>query len=291
MKQISEAFAARLAADDTTLCACWRFARADGAMFGATDHDAALVIEGVSYAPSAGIGSVTLESSSGLAPGRATASGALSLDFISEADLDAGRWDGARVDVWRVDWRATEHRIAVWSGKLSEVSRRGQAFMAELVSLKADLETSIGRVYARTCDADVGDARCSVDLEALGFRGDGVVVDVLAPGAFLATGLEGFDPGWFEAGALTWQSGANSGTSVRVLRHTGVEIELSETPRLAIESGDTFVVSAGCNKTFAMCGQKFANRINFRGFPHMPGVDAVLAGPASGRSNTGGRRE
>lgn len=291
MKQISDAFAARLVADDTTLCACWRFVRADGAVFGATDHDVELVLEGVSYIPSAGIGGVTFESSSGLAPGRATANGALSLDFISEDDLDAGLWDGARVDVWNVDWRATEHRIAVWSGRLSEVSRRGRAFTAELVSLKADLETSIGRVYARKCDADVGDARCGVGIEALGFRGDGVVVDVLAPGAFRAAGLEGFDPGWFEDGALAWQSGANSGMSVRVLRHTSVEIGLSETPRFAIEPGHTFRVSAGCNKTFAMCGQKFANRISFRGFPHMPGADAVLAGPASGRANTGGRRE
>lgn len=230
MKQISDAFAARLVADDTTLCACWRFVRADGAVFGATDHDVELVLEGVSYIPSAGIGGVTFESSSGLAPGRATANGALSLDFISEDDLDAGLWDGARVDVWNVDWRATEHRIAVWSGRLSEVSRRGRAFTAELVSLKADLETSIGRVYARKCDADVGDARCGVGIEALGFRGDGVVVDVLAPGAFRAAGLEGFDPGWFEDGALAWQSGANSGMSVRVLRHTSVEIGLSETP-------------------------------------------------------------
>ena len=291
MKQISEAFAARLAADDTTLCACWRFARTDGAVFGATDHDAELVLDGVSYLPSDGIGSVTFESSSGLAPGRATASGALSFDFISERDLDAGLWDGARVDVWRVDWRAPEHKIAVWSGQLSEVARRGQAFTAELVSLKADLEKSIGRVYARTCDADVGDARCGVDLGALAFRGDGVVLAVLAPDAFRAAGLDAFASGWFEGGVLTWQTGANAGVSVRLRRHVGVEIWLSRVLNFAVEPGDTFEVSAGCNKTFAACGAKFANRINFRGFPHMPGVDAVLAGPASGRANAGGRRE
>ena len=85
MKQISEAFAARLAADDTTLCACWRFARTDGAVFGATDHDAELVLDGVSYLPSDGIGSVTFESSSGLAPGRATASGFLRIILIRDA--------------------------------------------------------------------------------------------------------------------------------------------------------------------------------------------------------------
>lgn len=291
MKQISDVFAARLAADDTTLCTCWRFVRIDGAVFGATDHDAELVLDGVSYIPSAGIGSVAFESSSGLAPGRATASGVLSLDFISEDDLDAGLWDGARVDVWRVDWREIEHRIAVWSGRLSEIARLGQAFTAELVSLKADLEKSIGRVYARTCDVDVGDARCGVDLSALTFRGEGVVAAVLSPETFRVSGLEAFAAGWFEGGVLTWQTGSNVGTSVRVRRHVGIEIGLNGALRFAVEPGDAFDVSAGCNKTFATCGAKFANRISFRGFPHMPGVDAVLAGPASGRANTGGRRE
>jgi len=83
--------------------------------------------------------------------------------------------------------------------------------------------------------------------------------------------------------------GANTG-AVRVLRHAGSEIELAREPRFAIEAGDTFVVTAGCEKSFAMCGARFGNRINFRGFPHMPGPDAVLAGPSSDRANDGGRR-
>ncbi|RYG30523.1 MAG: DUF2163 domain-containing protein [Burkholderiales bacterium] len=58
MRQISDAFAARLAAAETSLCLCWRFERADGEVFGATDHDAELVFEGVSYAPAAGLSDV-----------------------------------------------------------------------------------------------------------------------------------------------------------------------------------------------------------------------------------------
>ena len=223
MRQISEDFAARLAAETTSLCLCWRFERADGEVFGATDHDGQLAFEGVTYAPATGLAGVTFTSSSGLAPGHAAANGALSLAFISEAALDAGLWDRARVDVWQVDWLAPEHRVLVWSGRLSEVSRQGEAFVAELVSLKVDLERMIGRVYARKCDAELGDVRCGVDLS---------------------------DPALIASGA----------------------------------------VAAGCDKSFATCGTRFGNRINFRGFPHMPGVDAVLAGPASNRPNSGGRR-
>lgn len=290
MKQIGDEFAARLAASETTLCVCWRFTRSDGAVFGATDHDEVLSIDGVEYRPSAGLHHVTFESSSGLAPGQAAAKGALALDFMSGDDLDAGLWNGARVDVWRVDWSAVEHRISIWCGKLSEVSRRGEAFAAELVSLKADLERSIGRVYHRDCDADVGDARCGIDLDSAGFHADGVVADVSGSRSFTATGLESFDAGWFVGGALVWESGANAGASARVDRHDGSGVGLLVSPRMAIEPGDAFRVFAGCDKSFRMCGAKFANRINFRGFPHMPGPDAVLAGPASDRANIGGRR-
>ena len=290
MRDISDAFAARLAADGTTLCACWRFERRDGASFGATDHDRPIVFDDLAYEPASGLKSATFESSAGLAPGHAAADGAMSAEFMSEADLDAGLWDGARVDVWRVDWSAPEHRVCVWSGRLSEVTRKGSAFAAELVSLKAALERPIGRVYSRKCDADVGDARCRFDLGGAAFRGEGVVVESAGAKRFLADGLDGFEDAWFAGGVLVWASGANDGAACRVAHHAGSEIELAAAARFEIEAGDAFIVTAGCDKSFATCGAKFGNRDNFRGFPHMPGPDAILAGPASDRANSGGRR-
>lgn len=290
MRQLSEGFAARLAADETSLCACWRFTRADGAVFGATDHDRSIAFDGVTYEPASGLKGATFESSSGLAPGRAAAEGALSAEFMTDADLDAGLWDGARVDVWRVDWQAPEHRVRIWSGRLSEVTRQGAAFAAELVSLKADLERPIGRVYARACDAEVGDLRCDVDLDDPAFRAEGVVTDAIGSKRILASGLDGFAHGWFTGGVLNWTGGSNAGAVARVMRHSGSEVELAAAARFAVEAGDAFVVTAGCDKSFATCGAKFGNRDSFRGFPHMPGTDAVLAGPASARANDGGRR-
>lgn len=290
MKQIDETFAARLAAEVTTLCACWRFERRDGLVFGATDHDLTIAFEGVSYEPVAALAGATFVSSPGLDPGRVATTGALSLGFIEEADLAVGLWDGARVDVWRVDWEAPEHRVRVWSGRLSDIERRGESFAAELVSLKAGLERPVGRVYSRACDAEVGDARCGVDLAAPEFRGEGVVAGLLGAKRFAVTGLDAFKAGWFSGGVLTWSSGANASAGGRVARHVEGAIDLSAAPRFEIEPGDSFVVTAGCEKSFATCGAKFANRINFRGFPHMPGPEAVLAGPALDRVNDGGRR-
>jgi len=290
MRQISEEFAARLASGATTLCACWRLQRRDGMVFGATDHDREIVFEGVVYRPASGLQGAALESGVGLAPGKAAAAGALDADFLTETDLAAGLWDGARVDVWRVDWEAPEHRARIWSGRLSETGRSGAGFAAELVSLKVDLERTVGRVYARSCDAEVGDDRCRVDLAAAAFRGVGSVIALFGDKRFGADGLEAFDEGWFSAGVLVWTSGDNTGARSRVVRSGVGELELMAAPRFAIATGDAFVVTAGCDKRFATCGAKFANRDNFRGFPHMPGNDAVLAGPASDQPNDGGRR-
>jgi uncharacterized phage protein (TIGR02218 family) len=290
MRQISERFAAQLAADDTTLCSCWRFTRLDGAVFGATDHDAELLFDSVTYLPASGLDAVSFETNSGLAPGRAAAEGAVSLEFLNGADVDAGLWDGARVDVWRVDWRAVEHRLIIWSGSLSEVSRSGASCSAELVSLKAGLERRIGRVYSRWCDADVGDARCGVDLATPEFEATGTVASLSARQTFTSSEFEAFASDWFTGGRLEWTSGANAGFAARIVRHTGGEIEIIGALKAAIAIGDAFDATAGCDKAFKTCGEKFANAARFRGFPHMPGPEAVLTGPAAGAVNDGGRR-
>jgi uncharacterized phage protein (TIGR02218 family) len=46
--------------------------------------------------------------------------------------------------------------------------------------------------------------------------------------------------------------------------------------------GDTLRVTAGCDRRFASCKAKFANAVNFRGFPHIPGSDYVLRHPRHG---------
>lgn len=215
MREISEAFGARLASGVTATCLCWAIAREDGFVLRLTEHDGPLAVNGEAFLPGAGLEGAEFVQTASLAPGRAAARGALCHDAITEEDLEAGLWDGARVDVWRVDWQAPEHRVHVWAGRISEVTRGTLGFEAQLVSLKADLERPVGRIYARRCDAVLGDARC----------------------------------------------GVNTGT----------------------------FPGAVCDHRFETCRDTFGNTGNFRGFPHLPGADFVLAGPAAS-GNDGGRR-
>src|SRR5690606_24623914 len=91
---------------------------------------------------------------------------------------------------------------------------------------------------------------------------------------FTSAALETFATGWFTGGRLEWTSGANTGFSVRIVRHAGDEVEIIGAIKAAIAIGDAFVVTAGCDKAFVTCREKFANATRFRGFPHMPGPEA-----------------
>ena len=53
-------------------------------------------------------------------------------------------------------------------------------------------------------------------------------------------------------------------------------LTLLEAPVRAIAEGDGFTSRAGCDKRMETSSAKFANTANFRGFPHIPGQDAVL---------------
>lgn len=196
----------------TTTCLCWRLTREDGLTIGVTDHDQALEFGGLTYRPGAALEAGSFGATHDLRPSRADAIGALNSDALTDADLAAGLWDGARVDVFRVDWNDPQVRLQIWSGRLSEITQNETGFSVELVSLKADFERPVGRVFSRRCDAILGDARCGIDA-----------------------------------------------------------------------AGRT------CDQRIETCRDVFSNTENFRGFPHMPGPDAVLAGPAAS-GNDGSKR-
>jgi uncharacterized phage protein (TIGR02218 family) len=175
---------------------------------------------------------------------------------------------------------------------LGEVRREGAAFTVELRSLAHRLAEDKGRLYTATCSADLGDARCTVDLTDPEFRGSGAVTSLAGASSFRASGLGDFDDGWFTAGKLSFTSGANAGLAMEVKTHRfdadGVSIELWQTMPEPVEVGDTFAVTAGCDKRFATCRDRFDNTVNFRGFPHIPGNDFIVSVPVPGRGRHDG---
>jgi uncharacterized phage protein (TIGR02218 family) len=280
MRHLSPAFAAATFGAATTLCRCWKATRRDGVVLGFTDHDLDLVIDGVTYAARTGVEASEIESHFGFAVGGAEMAGALSADGLSEGDLARGLWDGATVEIFVVDWTNLAARHAIESGAIGEVRRHGASFAAELRGEAARLDEERGRVYSAACGAALGDPRCRVDLDQSQWRRSAAVDWSDGRALIRADALGDVEAGLFRSGSLVWTSGANRGFAQDVREHRleteGAALAFWLAPPAPIEAGDAFTVTAGCDKRFATCRDRFANAANFRGFPHMPGNDHVL---------------
>ncbi|MFN3349057.1 DUF2163 domain-containing protein [Pseudorhodoplanes sp.] len=292
MKTLDAGLVAHLLGGVTTLCHCWRVARKDGAVLGFTDHDRDLVIEGVTYKAATGFTATAIEDQLGLAVSNLDVDGALSSAAITEDDLNAGLYDDAAVIIMRVNWQDVSQRVILRSGFLGQVTRGEAAFSAELRGLAAKLDQSAGRVFQRTCAWELGDSRCQIDLGAPAHHGTGTVVSVISSFDFTASGIGSFVPGIFSRGKIVWTSGDNAGLAVEVKAHSqgapNAWLSLFLPMPRPIEVGDTFDITAGCDKRLETCRDRFANVVNFGGFPHMPGNDFALGYARQGDNNDGG---
>lgn len=280
VKTLAPGLQAHLDTGATTLAWCWRVERSDGTILGFTDHDRDLAFDSVTYAAATGFTASEVVSSLGLSVDNLEVDGALAAAAITEADLAAGAYDGATVELWRVNWADASMRVLMRKGALGEVSRGELAFSAELRGLAHALQQATGRTYQRLCDADVGDARCGVDLDAPEFKGTGTVDSATDDRVLTVSGLGAFESNWFRFGKFLWTTGANAGRIAEVKAHakaSTVTLSLWQRAPSPVEPGDGFSVTAGCDKTLATCKARFDNVTNFRGFPHMPGNDRAFA--------------
>jgi uncharacterized phage protein (TIGR02218 family) len=275
MKALSPQLAAHLASGATTLCWCWRVVRRDGVGMGFTDHDKALTFDGTTYEAATGFTASDIKDSLGLSVDNLEVTGALSSATLTDDDLAAGRYDDARIEIYRVNWSDTSQRVLMRSGSIGEVRRSGTGFTAELRGLAHYLQQPKGRLLQLTCDADLGDARCTVDLSSPSFRGTGMIVTAHSARRFTVSGLDGFDNGFFSRGLFAFTSGASAGLKIEVRSHlklaSSVTIELWAEAEGSPTVGDEFVITAGCDKRVETCKARFSNVVNFRGFPSMPG--------------------
>lgn len=217
MLSLPEPLAASLASGVTTLCACWRVTRRDGAVFGFTGHDHDLAFDGLVWRSGSGLGGEAPDREAGLSIGTGELAGVLDDAVITEADLEAGVWAGAKLERFRVDWTDPQSRVKTATGYLGEIRRKDGRFQAELLGPEHKLDRVTGRVFARRCDAVLGDALCGVDPAHPDF-------------------------------------------------------------------------GAGCDQTFATCRDRFANTLNFRGFPYMVGNDVLQRAAGDEPVRDGGSR-
>ena len=262
----------------TTLTTCVKITRRDTTVEGYTAHDQQLTVSGVDYEPSAGFFPSAAERTSSMRPDNQEILGIIDSVNLSEGDLLAGVYDGARVEIFVVDWTDTASGPVGYLlvGFLGSVTVVGSQYRVEFVSIESELQKPLGRVIALRCDADLGDARCGYTLVA----DSGTVTSVTpstAKRVFIDTSLTAAD-GHYDGGAVTWTSGPNSGRTMDVKTYTAAAdtVELYEPMPDAIAAGHAYDITQGCDKVFSTCRDTFSNEVNFRGFPFVPGVSDLI---------------
>jgi uncharacterized phage protein (TIGR02218 family) len=290
MKNLSPDFQAHLDSGTTSLAWCWKLTRRDGVSFGFTDHDRDVTFDAVIFESATGFTASEIKDTLGLAIDNLDIASALSSSRLDENDLAAGLYDEAVVEIWRVNWSDPTQRALMRKGSLGEVRRTGSAFSAEVRGLAHYLNQPKGRLYQYTCDARLGDVRCKINLGGPQHSASATITAITSPRLFAVTGLAAFPVDWFSRGLITFTAGPNAGHKVEVRRHTVSATTTLEVwqplPQLPL-IGDTLTVTAGCDKHFKTCRDKFRNADNFRGFPHMPGTELLTSSARAGDLHDG----
>lgn len=260
----------------TTMAICWRIERRDGVAIGLTAHDQDLTIGGLIYRAAPGMVPSAIVRGDAAQGNGMQATGSLTSEGISETDLQAGRWDGAEVEVFAVDWCDPAQPLSLGRGRFGSVETSGHGFAAELRGGLMALDAPVSERTSPDCRAELGGRRCRAAMagrrhwaRVIAINGRDVTLDQAEP---LANA--------YGEGRLCWFGGRNSGLDDAILKSTGDVVTLRRHPRFT-DTGVLVRIEQGCDKRLQTCANRFSNAANFRGEPYLPGIDLLTRYPGA----------
>lgn len=277
-RDISTQLRDHLAGDMLTLALCVKLTRLDGAVMGFSSFDNLLTVDGVDYEPESAIQATALRAAEGGGADNFEVLGLLQSDRVTALDLRAGIYNGAEVEAFLVNWAdLTMGTLVLVAGSLGEITFSEGQFKAEVRSLLQRLQQAIGSLVTRSCQVRrLGDTRCKLNLVAFTFQRTVQSVS----GKTITFAADAHATGYFDYGEVEMRSGLNKGHAREVKSHTlsagTAVVTLQEAFPFAVAVGDIAVLTAGCDRLFTTCVTKFANGLNFRGAPDLPGRDQIL---------------
>lgn len=277
MKTLSAALQSHLSRELSTLATLVKVTRTSGAVLGFTTCDKDLTVSGVTYKADGAFQASAIQNRAVLSTDNLDIIGLLDSAMISEADLRAGLYDHARIDVFLCNWAdLTQGVMQLRRGWLGEVRLIGGKYQAELRGLHDLLQRPFGKTYAPECRHTLGDGSCKIVLSTVTVTGS--ASSVTDNTRFTDASRSEADS-IYNYGLLTWTAGANAGLSMEVKSFIAKEFVFWLPMPNTISVGDAYSVYKGCDKRFATCQSVFNNALNFGGFPYLPGVDRILNYP------------
>lgn len=263
----------------TTASYGWRLERGDGIAIGFTSHDRDILLDGLVYRASPGIAPTSIVQGLGLEANSLEVSGALTSDALSAADIEAGKWDGASLDIFLFDWTDPDAQpLPLASGILGAINWSGSAFEVEFLGPSALLSAPSVPATSPTCRAKFAGEGCGLNPRR--FTLEALVMAVNGSELTLQQALTG-DVSRFVNGDIRWLSGRNCGFRQRIAASTQDKLVLIGEPPFPTPGPERIEILEGCDRTIATCSSRFNNALNFRGEPYLPGNDLLTRYPGA----------
>ncbi len=274
MKTIPTDLGLHLLKEVTTLAYCWKLTYADATVFGFTSHDQDILFESVNYKSKTGFTLDQYKSELLDKSDQIEIFGIVDSTDIGDDDIRSGRLDNAALEVFIVNYESPANgRVLIKKGKIAQISRSQGSYQIAITGIADNLDRNITEIYSPLCKARFGDNRCGVNISSLTLTGG--VTEIVNDKIFKDSSRTEAK-GYFDKGVIKFTSGNNSGFSSEVRRSETEKITLSIPLPSPILVGDDYQISAGCDKKFTTCISKYNNALNFRGEPHIPGINEIF---------------
>ena len=279
MKSASTAMINLLATDNFLMADLFMFTLVDGSKIYITSTDINITYSGNTYISVAGMSRNSYKLSKGTSvdtlqvmiypdntSNNITIGG---LPFISACVL--GALDGAFLSLNRAfmpTWGDTSAGVVnLFSGRVSTVSGDRTMLQIDVKSMLEYFNIQMPKnLFQAPCSHILYDTGCTINQAS--YTTNFTVTSVMNNRS-IYTGIAQAN-GYYNSGVISCLTGANAGAKRSITDFTSEIATVSYAWNNIPQIGDTFSISAGCDKTMATCTAKFSNLANYRGFPFVP---------------------
>jgi uncharacterized phage protein (TIGR02218 family) len=276
MKAGAAAINTHIAGVVTTIAECYRLELKDGTVLGLTGHDDPIIYDGVTYLPSLSVSRSAISSQQNLSVDNLDITGLIDSTYITDEDLIAGRYDGAALFIFFINYVTPANGIIkLRRGTLGNIVYESGQFRAEVRGMLQSLNKEILRIYSPECDAEFGDSTtgCGFDLSTVTQTGS--VSSVTDKKNFVITGVT-ITGAEFRDGRMVFTTGLNAGVTLEIKDcDVSGNVELFLSAPFTVTALDEFTITQGCLKSLAACILN-SQVDNFRGFPFIRGNKDLL---------------
>ena len=292
MKNIPGPFQNHLNGRETTTSLLWQIDRPDGLSFYFTDHDEDVIYNGHTFLAATSFSASAIQEQLGLAVSNLEILGIFDSASITEDDLIGGRYDGSTMRIYIINWKQPGPTMVAQIGRytLGQTQMGDFAFQAEMRSLAQHFSQHVGSLCSPKCRTLLGspsgvsplESGCNFTMPAPIVGTIAAITDrktfrVSAAGSY-PNGTKGsLSGGYFSFGTVQFTNNTCKDIAREVLDN---DPSLNFTMRLPFpldfQVGDAVEMQIGCDRSMPVCAGNFANAVNFRGEPYVPGTDKMF---------------